>query len=71
VADVAAIEGEGVAATGGTPAKTALSQLAFSRLLREVQVDVVEALPICSTRSAVFKGVGFDGDQKAYMMEKL
>jgi hypothetical protein len=47
VADVAAVEGEGVAATGRTPAKTALSKLAFSWLLREVQVDVVEALPKC------------------------
>ena len=61
VADVAAIEGKGIAATGGTPAQTTLSQLAFSRLLREVQVYVVEALPVRSSPLAMFKGVGVDG----------
>lgn len=64
MADVAAVEGKGIAATGGTPTQTALSQLAFSWLLREVKVNVVEALPGRETRSAVFKGVGFDGTRK-------
>jgi hypothetical protein len=64
VADVAAVEGEGVAATRGTPAQTTLGQLAFSRLLREVQVYVIKALPIRSTRLALLKGVGFDGTEE-------
>ena len=40
--DIAAIEGEGVTAAGGLPSQTIVGKPALSRLLREVEVDVVE-----------------------------
>lgn len=45
-ADVALVESERIAAPGRLPAQTVLREPAFSVLLGEVQVDVVEALSI-------------------------
>lgn len=42
--DLAAVKGEGVAATGGLPAEAVLCESAFAALFGEVEVDVVEAL---------------------------
>lgn len=44
-ADVAAIEREGLAPARRLPSQSALSELALPRLFREVEVDVIEALP--------------------------
>lgn len=43
-ADVAMVEGEGVAATRGFPAETCLCEPALAALLGEVEEDVVKAL---------------------------
>jgi hypothetical protein len=43
-ADVALVEGEGIAAARRLPAETILGKSALAGLLGEVQVDVVEAL---------------------------
>lgn len=42
--NIAAIEGEGIAATGGLPSQAILGEPAFAGLLREVKEDVVEVL---------------------------
>lgn len=43
-ANVAVVEGEGVAAAGGFPPEACLGEATFTALLGEVEVDVVEAL---------------------------
>lgn len=43
-ANVAVVEGEGVAAAGGFPAKARLCEPALATLLGEIKVDAVEAL---------------------------
>lgn len=43
-ADVAVVEGEGVAAARGLPTEAGLCESALATLLREVEVDVVKAL---------------------------
>lgn len=43
-ADVAVIEGEGIAATYRLPAKSCLGEATLAALFGEVEVDVVEAL---------------------------
>jgi len=45
-ADVALVEGEGVAAARGLPAQAVLGEPALALFPGQVQVDVVEALPV-------------------------
>ena len=44
--DVCVVEGEGIAAARGLPAEAILGESALAGIFREVEVDVVEALPV-------------------------
>ena len=44
--DVGGVQGEGIAATRRLPAQTGVGETAFARAIGEVEVDVVEALPL-------------------------
>jgi hypothetical protein len=44
-ADVAAVQGKSITSAHGAPTQAALCQFAFPGLLRQVEVDILEALP--------------------------
>lgn len=51
-ADVAVVEGEGVASCCGFPTKSSLGEPALPALLGEIEVNVVEALTDCGAPTA-------------------
>lgn len=57
--NVAVIEGEGVTAAGGFPAKAGLCESALAALLGEVKVDAVEALTVDETAISMLEHLKF------------